>query len=211
VTKKTAFAKTAYEKLSALYPSAHCTLDYHNAFELLCATCLAAQCTDLRVNIVTPFLFAKYPTPHEMAGAAIKDIENIIRSTGFYHNKAKNLVECARKLCDAYGGEVPSSVQELTALAGVGRKTANVVLGEIWHKPAVVVDTHTGRLSRRMGLTKNVDPTKVEHDLEKILPPEISFEFCHLLVYHGREICTARKPKCAECALAGECPRVGVK
>lgn len=188
-----------------LYADADCSLDYKDPFQLLCATQLAAQCTDARVNLVTPALFAKYPDPAAFADADIHTLEELIRSTGFFHNKAKNLKACGKKLMSDFGGIVPDTMDELLTLPGVGRKTANLILGDIFAKPAIVVDTHAGRITKRIGLTKNTDPSKVEFDLKKIVPPEYQTRFCHQLVWHGRSLCTARSPKCDRCPLSGLC------
>lgn len=193
-----------------VYSDAECSLNAYSPFELLVATQLSAQCTDARVNLVTPSLFAKYPSVYDFAKADLKDMEDAIRSTGFYHNKAKNLIACAKMLVDEYGGKVPDTMEELLRLPGVGRKTANLVLGDSFGKPGIVVDTHAGRISRKIGFTKNTDPVKVEFDLLKIIPPENQTRFCHQLVWHGRAVCTARSPKCAECPINAFCNE-GVK
>lgn len=187
------------------YPDADCTLDYDDAFHLLVATQLAAQCTDARVNLVTPALFARFPDPAAFAAASIGELEELIRSTGFYHNKARNLKACGEVLCAEFGGKVPDTMEELLRLPGVGRKTANLVLGDIFGKPGIVVDTHAGRLARRIGLTKNQNPTKVEFDLLKIVPKDYQTRFCHQLVLHGRALCRASSPKCTECPIAPYC------
>lgn len=204
MTKKERFFAIK-ERLNTLYPKVHCTLDYATPFELLIATMLAAQCTDARVNIVTKEMYKKYNTPYDFAKLSIEEIENEIKSTGFYHNKAKNIKKCSQQLIELYGGEVPEDMESLTALAGVGRKTANVVRGEIFGKPAVVIDTHAKRLAKRMGLTKSDDPVKIEFELKKFIPDEFQFDFCHSLVFHGREICKAQKPLCEKCPLEDVC------
>ena len=186
-----------------------CWLDYQNAWQLLIATILSAQCTDARVNIVTKDLFQKYKSLEDFAAADLKELEQDIHSTGFYHNKAKNIIACADKLVKEYNGEVPSDIDALTGLPGVGRKTANVILGNIYDIPSIVVDTHVGRISRKLGLTKNEDPVKVEHDLEKVLPKEHWILWNIQIIAHGRSICTARSPKCSECFLAPYCPGKG--
>jgi len=206
MTKKELFFEI-WDELHKLYPDAVCTLNYKTPFELLVATILAAQCTDARVNIVTGEMFRRYNKPEDFASLPLDIIEKEIKSTGFYKNKAKNLKECSRQLIENHNGEVPDSMEELIKLSGVGRKTANVVLGEIFGKPAIVIDTHAKRLAFRMGLTKNTDPVKIEKDLSKIIPPELGFNFCHKLVYHGREICHARKPKCDICPLNKICKK----
>lgn len=184
---------------------ADCTLDYNDPFQLLVATQLAAQCTDARVNLVTPGLFAKFPDVRAFAEADISEMEEAVRPTGFYHNKARNLIACAQKLLTDFDGIVPQTMEELTSLPGVGRKTANLLLGDAFGKPAIVVDTHCKRICARLGLTKNTDPTKVEMDLRKIVPPEVGSDFCHQIVYHGRNRCMARSPKCELCGLQAIC------
>lgn len=204
-------ARKIYARLEELYPDARCALTHHDAFELLVATILSAQCTDARVNMVTPGLFARYPGPAEMAKASPEELEGIIRSTGFYHNKAKSLLGASRKIVEEFGGKVPATMEELLSLPGVARKTANVVLGNAFGKnEGVVVDTHVGRLAVRMGLTKQTDPKKVEQDLIKLFPRESWTLLAHLLISHGRAVCNARKPMCEACALAELCPKIGV-
>lgn len=183
-----------------------CWLDYDNAWQLLFATILSAQCTDARVNLVTKDLYVKYPNIEAFAKADLKELEQDIHSTGFYHNKAKNLIACANQLLDEYDGQVPSDIDQLTKLAGVGRKTANVIRGNIYDIPSIVVDTHVGRISRKLGLTKSEDPAKVEKDLEKCLPKDHWILWNIQIIAHGRSICTARSPKCEECFLAPFCP-----
>ena len=183
-----------------------CWLDYDNAWQLLFATILSAQCTDARVNLVTKDLYVKYPNIEAFARADLKELEQDIHSTGFYHNKAKNLIACANQLLDEYDGQVPSDIDQLTKLAGVGRKTANVIRGNIYDIPSIVVDTHVGRISRKLGLTKSEDPAKVEKDLEKCLPKDHWILWNIQIIAHGRSICTARSPKCEECFLAPYCP-----
>jgi endonuclease-3 len=196
-----------YDRLTEAYPDAHCALDHRNAFELLAATILSAQCTDARVNMVTPSLFARYPTARELAEAEQEDVEEMIRSTGFFRSKAKNLIGMARALVERHGGEVPRSMDELTALPGVGRKTANVILGNAFEmNEGVVVDTHVARLSHRLGLVTGDDPVKIERKLMKLLPRERWTMLSHLLIEHGRQVCDARKPRCGECVLADTCP-----
>jgi endonuclease-3 len=192
------------------YPEAKCSLDFESPFQLLVATILSAQCTDERVNKVTPALFAKYPTPTEMAAAPLKEIEKLIQSTNFFRNKALALKAMSQSLLDLHGGEVPKTLEELVELRGVGRKTANVVLGNVFDVPGMVVDTHVGRQARRMGFTKESDPVKVEKDLEAITPREHWTELAHLLIAHGRAICTARRAKCEECPVSSFCPKIGV-
>lgn len=190
------------------YPEAICSLVADNPFELLVATRLSAQCTDARVNLVTPALFDKYKTLDDYAEADVKDIENIIHSCGFYHGKARDIIEMARGVRDRFGGVVPDNIEDLTSLQGVGRKTANLIVGDVYKKPAVVADTHLIRLANRMGLVSTKDPKKVEMDLKKILPPEESNDFCHRAVLHGRAVCTARKPYCENCLLNNVCKRI---
>ncbi len=193
------------------YPTACCSLDFKKPYELLIATQLAAQCTDARVNIVTKDLFKKYTSVEDFANADLSELENDIRSTGFYRNKAKNIIGCCKMLLSDFGGEVPDTMEELTRLPGTGRKTANIILGDIYEKPSVVVDTHCIRLSNRFGLTKNSDPYKIELDLKKIVPEDYQTRFCHTLVFHGRAYCNARSPKCETCPVKEICPKIGVK
>lgn len=193
------------EYLNETYGDVPCTLDYDDPFQLLVATVLAAQCTDARVNLVTPALFSKYPTVKSFATAKVEDVEKMIYSTGFYRNKAKNIVACANVLMDKHNGQVPDTMEELIALPGVGRKIANLLLGDVFGKPCIVVDTHCKRISNLLGLTKNTDPTKIEMDLKKIIPKDYGSLFCHQLVEHGRQICIARRPKCAECGMNTVC------
>lgn len=192
--------------LEAEYPIAECSLVYAKDYELLFATRLAAQCTDERVNKITPVLYARYPTLIEIAQADLAELEEIVRSCGFYHTKARDIIQCANELVDSYGGKVPDTMEELTALPGVGRKTANLILGDVFGKPAVVVDTHCIRLTNRIGLVDNLkDPTKIEMKLRELLPPEKSSDFCHRMVLHGRAVCTARKPMCEKCCIRHVC------
>ncbi len=194
-------------RLHRAYPDAICALDHNNAFELLVATILSAQCTDERVNKVTPALFARYPTPLAFAEADITELEQAVHSTGFYRNKAKNIKTAAQRLVQVYGGEVPTTMDELLTLAGVARKTANVVLGTAFGiADGVVVDTHVRRLSNRLGLTTHDDPEKIERDLMALLPRTEWVGFAHRLILHGRQICDARKPNCALCTLNELCP-----
>ena len=202
-------ALAAVAALEKLYPEAVCSLRYANPYELLIATRLSAQCTDARVNIVTKELFAKYPTLVSLAEARVEDIEAIVKPCGLFHTKARDIVGLSRMLLDCYGGELPDTMEELTKLPGVGRKTANLVLGDIFGKPAVVTDTHCIRICGRLGLTKETDPYKVEMDLKKLLPPEKSSDFCHRLVNFGREFCKARGPQCTACPLREICRQAG--
>jgi endonuclease-3 len=193
--------------LKKLYPKAKCSLDYKNPFQLIIATILSAQCTDERVNKVTPDLFRKYPNPKALAAADQNELEKDIQSTGFFRNKAKSLRGMATAIVEQHQGQVPQTMEELTHLPGVGRKTANVVLGNAFAiSEGVVVDTHVARVSARLGLTKEADPVKIEQDLMQILPREEWTLFSHLLIFHGREICQARKPKCSICPLLPHCP-----
>lgn len=193
------------DELERLYPDAGCSLTYETPLQLLIATQLAAQCTDERVNIVTKDLFKKYKTAEDFANADLKTLEQDIRSTGFYRNKAKNIKECCKMIIEQYNGEVPDSMEKLLTLPGVGRKTANVVLGNIFGIPGIVVDTHAKRLSNRLGLTKEEDPVKIEFDLMKIIPKEKWSRFSNQLVFHGRAVCNARKPECEKCSLKPYC------
>jgi len=196
--------------LAGLYPDAHCALHHSDPLQLLVATILSAQCTDVRVNMVTPALFARYKSAQDFAEAKPRELEKMIASTGFFRNKAKNIIDCCRTLVEKYGGQVPGTIEELVELPGVGRKTANVVLGDAFGVPGITVDTHVGRLSRRLALTVHEDPVKVEHDLMEVIPREEWTPFSHRLIFHGRQVCAARKPLCEECALDKLCPKVGV-
>ncbi|MBA3484867.1 MAG: endonuclease III [Pirellulales bacterium] len=192
-------------------PDAVCALVHHSPFELLVATILSAQCTDERVNMVTPGLFKKYPDPAAFAAAPLPAIEKAIQSAGFFRNKAKSIKACSIALVENHGGDVPQDLESLVELAGVGRKTANVVLGVAFNKATgVVVDTHVGRLSRRLGLTAHDDAVKVEADLMQLLPKKEWIGFSHRMIYHGRRVCIARKPKCDQCVMLSFCPRIGV-
>ena len=201
-------AKLLVEGLKKEYPDAICSLTADNPFELLVATRLSAQCTDARVNLVTPALFAKYKTLDDYVNADVKDIEDIIHSCGFYHGKARDIIEMARGVRDRFNGIVPDNIEDLTSLQGVGRKTANLIVGDVYGKPAVVADTHLIRLTNRMGLVETKDPKKVEMELKKILPPEESNDFCHRAVLHGRAVCTARKAYCENCAVNDVCKKI---
>ena len=196
------------EVFETVYEDADCTLDYKTPFQLLIATQLAAQCTDARVNLVTPALFERFKTVGDFASASEEELSKFIHSTGFFRNKSKNIIACSKKLISDFGGEVPRTMDELLSLPGVGRKTANLVLGDSFGIPGIVVDTHAGRLSRRMGFTKNTDPYKVELDLLKIIPPEFQSSFCHQLVFHGRKFCDSRKPDCKNCPIKNLCPKI---
>lgn len=193
-------------RLRAAYPNAECALQHRNAWELLVATILSAQCTDARVNMVTPSLFKKFPSPAAFAEASLPAIEEEIRSTGFYHNKAKSISGAAKRLMSEFGGKVPQTMEDLLTLPGVARKTANVVLGVAFQKAeGVVVDTHVLRLSHRLGLTRAEDPKRVEEDLMRVIPRDRWIAFSHEMIHHGRQICVARKPRCAECPLETLC------
>jgi len=206
-TKKQERAADIVSRLKRMYPKAKCTLDYTNPFELLIATMLSAQSTDARVNIVTKSLFRKYPDAQAFADAAQLEMERDVRQTGFFRNKAKAVIAASKAIVEKHGGEVPQTMDELTALPGVGRKTANVVLGNAFKKPVgIVVDTHVTRVSGRLGLTSNSDPVKIEDDLMKLIPQKEWTVFSHRLIQHGRQICIARKPKCRECRLNELCP-----
>ena len=182
-----------------------CYLNHENAWQLLIATMLSAQCTDARVNIVTKDLFKKYPSLNSFANADIKELEQDIKPTGFYHNKAKNIILCAKKLVNDFDGQVPKTIEELTSLAGVGRKTDNVIRGNIYHEPSIVVDTHVKRISKKLGFTKEEDPEKIEYDLMKVLPKDHWILFNIQIITHGRSICPARNPKCGQCFLCDYC------
>lgn len=197
--------KKVSKKLFETYPEATCSLDYKEPLQLLIATILAAQCTDERVNIVTKDLFQKYKTVEDFASANPEELEQDIKSTGFYRNKAKNIIACCRKLIADHNGKVPDNMEELTALPGVGRKTANVILSNIYGIPGVIVDTHCKRLSNRIGLTEQEDPVKIEQELMEIIPHKDWAKFSNNLVYHGRAICDARKPKCEICPISEYC------
>ncbi len=198
-------AKLSNEALEKEYPDAICSLQYKSAFELLVATRLAAQCTDNRVNIVTPDLFKKYRTVYDLAKADREDVEECIRSCGFYKIKSKDLIEMSKMIVDKYNGEVPDNMEDLLSLPGVGRKTANLILGDIFNKPAVVVDTHCIRITRRLGFHDTKNPEKIEKILRNCLDSEKSNDFCHRLVLHGRKICKAQKPLCNECTMNSFC------
>ena len=198
-------AALAVQALKKEYPDAICSLTYSQPLQLLIATRLSAQCTDARVNLVTPLLFRRFPTLESFCDGPAEDVEKIIRSCGLYKTKARDIVAMCRMLRDAYGGVVPDTVEELTKLPGVGRKTANLVAGDIYGKPAVVTDTHCIRICGRLGLSEGKDPFKVEQQLRKILPPAESNDFCHRLVLHGRAVCTARNPDCASCCMLPFC------
>lgn len=190
-----------------IYDDATCTLEYSKPYELLIATQLAAQCTDARVNIVMKELVKKYKSVEDYANADINELMDDIHSTGFFRNKSKNIIATCKMLISDFGGEVPNNMDDLLKLPGVGRKTANLILGDVFGKPAIVVDTHAGRLSRRIGLTKHTDPYKVELDLKKIVEPDYQCVFCHQLVYHGREYCKSQRPNCEKCPITHLCDK----
>jgi endonuclease-3 len=200
------------ERLAEAYPEARCSLDFASPFQLLVATILSAQCTDKRVNAVTGPLFRRWPDPAALAAAPPRDLEAAIRTTGFFRAKAKSILVCCRALVERHGGEVPRSLEDLVRLAGVGRKTANVVMGSAFGEATgVVVDTHVGRISRRLGLTRQADAVKAERDLVALLPRPHWIAFSHRVIEHGRTVCTARSPRCEACPLADLCPKVGVR
>jgi endonuclease-3 len=206
-TKKAERAMEIASRLTRMYRKAKCSLDFTNAFELLIATMLSAQSTDVRVNIVTKSLFRKYPTPQAFANASQVEMERDVKQTGFFRNKAKAVIAASKVIVEKHGGEVPRTMEELTALPGVGRKTANVVLSNAFKTPVgIVVDTHVARVAGRLGLTANVDPEKIEQDLMKLLPLKEWTAFSHRLIYHGRTLCIARKPRCVDCDLNDVCP-----
>ena len=205
--RKKARAIEVFARLKLAHPDAHCELDHETPLQLLMATILSAQCTDKRVNMVTPTLFQRFPTAQALADAQQEELEEIIRSTGFFRNKAKSLIGLGKALVERHGGAVPDSMETLVKLPGVGRKTANVILGNVFRKnEGVVVDTHVGRLSLRLGLTRETDPVKVEQELMPLIPREDWTMLAHVLVFHGRRICYARTPKCEICVLSEICP-----
>ena len=193
------------ERLKKEYPDVKCALTYEKPHELLIAVRLSAQCTDKRVNLVTPALFERFPSIEAFAEASVSEVEEYIKSCGLFHTKAQDIIEMCRMLRDIYGGKVPDTIEELVKLPGVGRKTANLVVGDIYGKPAIVCDTHCIRITNLLGLTDSKDPLKVENQLRPLLPPEKSNDFCHRLVLFGRDVCIARRPKCGECPMAGIC------
>lgn len=198
--------KFIVDELNRLYPNAQCSLTYTKPYELLIATRLSAQCTDERVNMVTPALFKRYPTLNDLANASFEDVCDIIHSCGFFRGKAKSIIEMSNQLINDYNGIVPDTIEELTKLSGIGRKTANLICGDIYGKPAIIADTHCIRLSNRLGLVKNTeDPKKVELELKKIINPSDQTKLCHNLVHHGRAVCNSRSPKCDECSLNTVC------
>jgi endonuclease-3 len=203
-------ARKTLDRLEAIYPDAHCALRHDNPWQLLIATILSAQCTDVRVNMVTPALFKRFPKPLSLAQAEMTEVEELIRSTGFFRNKAKSLINCSRSLVDQYHGIVPQEMSALVALPGVGRKTANVVLGNAFNKPGMVVDTHVGRISRRLGWVTARSAEGVEEQLCTLLPKERWTQTAHVLIYHGRQCCRAQTAWCSNCPVVDRCPQVGV-
>ena len=210
-TKKQITALKAVEALKQKYPDAICSLEYTDAFQLLIATRLSAQCTDKRVNMVTPELFSEFPTAQSMANADLSRVEELIKTCGLYKTKAKDLIGIGKMIVEKYNGIVPDTIEELTTLPGVGRKTANLVCGDIYKKPAVVTDTHFIRICNRLGFVKTKNPLTVENEMRKLLPPQKSNDFCHRSVLFGRDICTARKAFCETCVLNDICPKKGIK
>lgn len=210
MTKKERVLKVI-EALKIKYPDALCSLTASNPFELLVAVRLSAQCTDARVNLVTPALFEKYKTLDDYCNADVKDIEGLIHSCGFYKSKATSIIDMAKGVRDRFGGVVPDNIEDLITLNGVGRKTANLIVGDIYGKESIVVDTHMIRISNRIGLVADKDPKRIEFALKKIVPPEEGSDFCHRIVLFGRDVCSARKPLCDECPIADVCKKVGVK
>lgn len=198
-------AAACVEALKGEYTEALCSLNYTDPLQLIIATRLSAQCTDARVNLVTPVLFEKYKTLEDFCNAELSDVEEIVHSCGFYHAKAKDIIEMSRQIRDNFGGQVPDTIEKLTTLSGVGRKTANLIMGDIYKQPAVVADTHLIRISNLLGLVETKDPKKVELELKKLLPPEESNDFCHRCVLHGRKVCISSRPKCGECVMKDYC------
>jgi endonuclease-3 len=204
-------ARVIFQRLHQAYPDARCALDHANAYQLLVATILSAQCTDTRVNMVTPAFFARYPTPEDLARADRAEVEELIRSTGFFRNKARSLIGMAQALVADHGGEVPRSMEELKVLPGVGRKTANVILGNAYGiNEGITVDTHVTRLSRLLGLTRHDEPVRIEQDLMQLFPREAWALLSHLLISHGRQVCIARRPRCPDCVVADLCPSAAI-
>ncbi len=203
-------ARKIVHQLAKLYPDAHCALQHQSPLQLLIATILSAQCTDARVNLVTPALFARFPDTAAFATVSQRELEPFIRSTGFFRNKARNIIACCQALLEHHNGQVPNTLDALVKLPGVGRKTANVILGDAFDVPGITVDTHVGRLSRRLGLTQHKVPEKVERDLMVLIPKPQWTPFSHRLIFHGRRVCHARRPQCDGCTLLKICPQVGV-
>jgi len=203
-------ARRILRELTRLYPDVRSALHFADPLQLLVSVILSAQCTDVRVNLVTPALFARYPDAAAFASAKQKELEQYIKSTGFFRNKAKNIIKCCKQLMEHHDGQVPRTMEELVPLAGVGRKTANVVLGNAFDVPGIPVDTHVARLSKRMGLTIHENPVKIESDLMELIPKSEWTNFGHRMIYHGRQVCHARRPWCEQCTLAPLCPKIGV-
>ena len=210
LSEKKVRAKVIYRQLSKNYPNVRCELDYKNAFQLLVATVLSAQCTDKRVNQTTPALFKKYPNPQKMAKADLRDIQRLVMSTGFFRAKAKNIKGLSNKIIEEFDGKVPSNLEDLITLPGVGRKTANVVLGHAFGIPGITVDTHFGRLSRRFGWSKQNNPVRVEFEVGELIPEKEWTNLSQRMIWHGRRVCHSRKPACGACALAKLCPSYGI-
>jgi len=210
-TARKARARAIARALARAYPDAWCALHYRTPWELLVATILSAQCTDTMVNQVTPALFAEFPSPAALAAAPAARVEELIKRTGFFRQKTKSIQATARAIAERHGGEVPDTIEALTELPGIGRKTANVVLGTAFGQPAIFVDTHVRRLANRLGLTVEDDPDKIERDLQVLLPPKEWTAFAHRLIHHGRRVCVARKPRCGACPLLRWCPQIGLK
>lgn len=209
-TQRREKAQKIVDLLAAAYPEAHCSLTYSSPFQLLVATRLSAQCTDARVNTVTPALFAAFPTPEAFANAKQEEVEALIKTCGLFHTKARDLIRLGKALTENFGGKVPATLEELVSLPGIGRKTANLIMGDIYGQPAVVADTHFIRLCNRFGFLNSKDPKKAEDTMRKLLPPQESSDFCHRTVLHGRAVCTARNPKCDSCCLNKVCAKVGL-
>jgi endonuclease-3 len=203
-------ARRIMRELARLYPDSRSALNFENPYQLLVGVILSAQCTDKRVNMVTPALFARYPDVAALAAADRKELQRLIKSTGFFRNKAKNLIKCCQQIVERHNGQVPETMHDLVRLAGIGRKTANVILGNAFDVPGIPVDTHVRRLSQRMGLTVHKNPVKIERDLMQLIPKNEWTMFGHHMIFHGRRVCKARKPRCAECAVARLCPKIGV-
>jgi endonuclease-3 len=204
-------ARRINRELTRLYPNVRSALNFDDPLQLLVSVILSAQCTDVRVNVVTPALFARYPDAAAFASAKQTELEKYIQSTGFFRNKAKNIIKCCQQLVERHGGQVPRTMDELVPLAGVGRKTANVILGNAFDVPGIPVDTHVARLSKRMGLTVHENPVKIESDLMQLIPKSEWTNFGHRMIYHGRRVCHARRPLCEQCSLSPMCPKIGVK
>ena len=211
ITAEKTRAEKIVDRLEEVYPEAQCSLEYEKPYELLISVRLSAQCTDARVNIVTKELFAAFPTLESFANAELSEVERIVRPCGLFHTKAKSIIELSKKLLDDFGGRVPDSMEELLTLPGVGRKTANLILGDVYKQPAVVTDTHCIRICGRLGLSEGSDPAKVEKQLREVLPMERASDFCHRLVNFGRDTCSARSPKCSGCPLSDLCEWQGKK